>query len=770
MEHTNLDPCFRLHETLPQLMAAHRNGCPICKQIFARIRGAFPAQFSPTLATWTICQPSEETLKILFVNGRGVAVTRIDFRVLSFGYEEGVDYPSRINHLKVVESNITAKMANKPFDDTNPDALPEAFLGVRQEEWLLDQSPDVVLPQLAYPFSTRTDDDLVIKLAQCWLDSCVSGHTEKCSKDLGYIPPRLLDLRGSSIKLAVRHELEPLKLSYAALSHCWGKTSQPLVLTTQNKDSLCDGILMEILPQTFRDAILLCRKLSIQFLWIDSLCIIQSGELHEEDWQSHVSKMSSIYSRCILCIAADAAEDGTGGLFVTRDTTLFRPLFVNNVMHSHDSMAPPYKPPLSSSDSISRNKAGLIILNTSQTNLDLSTCHLPTRAWAYQERFLSPRVLHFGQDQIYWECISCDFASECFPRGGHAAHLNSLGSHLGPFAFDSSLNPNDQWGRIVDHYSERNLSYHKDKIPAIAGLAKQFSDAYHCTNYVAGFFESQLPVGLLWKRKRLPFSIVAEEKETRPMELYTAPTFSWASTTIPVEFPDFQPTGLNEFQILAEVKDIECKLIDQRNMFGEILSATMLITAPLYELSLTPAEIQTDVRQLDAEQTFVCFLDSTITRGYPSKYYDYLPVLVWNQSYNRSLSERCFIERSQDLLDSEYKPNESQYIEIVFDDKQQDLQVQYYVLWIRRRQRVEMYYTTVWHEGVILKRCQDNSGTDTEDTFTRTGYIEHAWSLEFDDQSPWIIEREFRGAGNWGPIDISDFQPPQESRETIRIL
>lgn len=27
------------------------------------------------------------------------------------------------------------------------------------------------------------------------------------------------------------------------------------------------------------------------------------------------------------------------------------------------------------------------------------------RAWAYQERLLAPRVLHFGKDESVWECI-----------------------------------------------------------------------------------------------------------------------------------------------------------------------------------------------------------------------------------------------------------------------------------------------------------------------------------------------------------------------------
>jgi hypothetical protein len=772
MEHTRLDPCYRLHETLPQLMAAKRNGCPMCKQLFARIRSALPVLFSPIFSTWIVCQPAEETIKFYFVNERGVQANFIDFKVLRFEHEEGSSVSPELNHLNVVESIIMAKMADKPFDDTINDAIPEALLAIKYKNWSLDQTPNVALPQIAYPLSTRTDDDAVIKLAQAWLDDCVSQHTEKCGQNLGYKPPRVLDLRGSSPKLAARQELEPLKLSFAALSHCWGKMAQPLVLTTQNYDSLCDRICMEMLPQTFHDAILLCRKLSIHFLWIDSLCIIQRGELHEADWRLHVSEMALIYSQCVLCIAADAAENGNGGLFTTRDTTLFRPLFIYNSIHSDAIARNAHVSPLPSDENASGSRAGLIVLNTSQTDMDLSFCHLPKRAWAYQERFLAPRVLHFGRDQIYWECLSCDFASECFPRGRNAAHLDSLGESLGPFTFDPSLDLNQQWGDIINHYSARNLTYHKDKLDAIAGLAKHLSDANRgaCINYVAGFFETQLPVGLLWKRKK-HFPNIGDT-EARPIEPYTSPSWSWASTTIAVEFPDFQPRGLDKFQLLAEMGDIECKLIDQSNIFGKVFSAAMLITGPLYRLSLTPMEITDDVRVHDADQHFKSFLDISVTRSYLNGYYGYSPTLFWNQSYNRNLSERCLVERQQDLLDGKYTSKEDQYFEIVFDTKQRNFQAHYYVFWIRRGQRVAIYHTTVWYEGVILKKCQNKHGSYVGDTYMRVGYILHTWSLHFDDdyEAQIGLSAEFGGAGDWAPIDISDFQPPREAKEMIRIL
>jgi hypothetical protein len=67
---------------------------------------------------------------------------------------------------------------------------------------------------------------------------------------------------------------------YAVLSHCWGLI--PFTTLTRERLScfMQDGIADEILPANFLDAIWMCRQLQIRYLWIDSLCIIQSRFRH----------------------------------------------------------------------------------------------------------------------------------------------------------------------------------------------------------------------------------------------------------------------------------------------------------------------------------------------------------------------------------------------------------------------------------------------------------------------------------------------------------
>lgn len=67
------------------------------------------------------------------------------------------------------------------------------------------------------------------------------------------------------------------------------------------------SIPLSSLNQTFRDAINVTRSLDLQYLWIDSLCIIQDSP---SDWTRVSAKICSVYNNAILNIAATSAANG----------------------------------------------------------------------------------------------------------------------------------------------------------------------------------------------------------------------------------------------------------------------------------------------------------------------------------------------------------------------------------------------------------------------------------------------------------------------------
>jgi hypothetical protein len=57
----------------------------------------------------------------------------------------------------------------------------------------------------------------------------------------------------------------------------------------------------DTLPKNFRKAVLVARNLGVQYLWIDSLCIIQDDT---DDWTRESANMCSIYTHSYTTIAA----------------------------------------------------------------------------------------------------------------------------------------------------------------------------------------------------------------------------------------------------------------------------------------------------------------------------------------------------------------------------------------------------------------------------------------------------------------------------------
>lgn len=165
-------------------------------------------------------------------------------------------------------------------------------------------------------------------------------------------------------------------------------------------------ILLEDLPKTFREAITICRKLAIPYLWIDSICIIQDSP---QDWQIQSSKMHSIYHDSAITLAAIDAVDSSQGLFLPKHPlTDIVPLPGTFGGRGQAYVGPP---------SFDRYSHALVpVINGEQrlfqqVNSMASVVCFPisgvlhTRAWALQELRLSRRVLHFFKGEMMWRCI-----------------------------------------------------------------------------------------------------------------------------------------------------------------------------------------------------------------------------------------------------------------------------------------------------------------------------------------------------------------------------
>ncbi|KAF2826145.1 HET-domain-containing protein, partial [Ophiobolus disseminans] len=275
--------------------------------------------------------------------------------------------------------------------------------------------------------------------------------------------------------------------------------------TTRQPDTLTQHIVSiswKSLPKTFQEAIIFARKFGVQFLWVDSLCIIQDDL---DDWQAQAAEMAYIYQRSVLTIAGSSSSGPTQGIFRHA-----------NPEHLDSPIT----------GSIGQTKLNKIRI---RKPLGHDTDELPLlhRCWVHQERLLSPRYLHFGENELIWECME-RIRCECGGMRPGRQIFNPTWPTPKDYLHPGVLTHPDwmmrrgpsAWHAVVSDYSGMGLTKAEDIFPAISGLAKIVREATHW-QYIAGLWKKSIMVDLVWKTE--------QPRKAVRCEPWRAPTFSWAS-------------------------------------------------------------------------------------------------------------------------------------------------------------------------------------------------------------------------------------------------
>jgi hypothetical protein len=152
-------------------------------------------------------------------------------------------------------------------------------------------------------------------MAKRWLRTCLGGHVNCPSNIHSSLPTRVIDVRPSTPYLLQTNEMEG---RYATLSHCWGpKETPPLITITATLEQRMDGVHPHELPASRNGASEITRELGIDYLWIDSLCIIQDSQ---QDWTNESTRMADIYGNSFLTIAASRSPNSHSVIFSSRES------------------------------------------------------------------------------------------------------------------------------------------------------------------------------------------------------------------------------------------------------------------------------------------------------------------------------------------------------------------------------------------------------------------------------------------------------------------
>lgn len=177
---------------------------------------------------------------------------------------------------------------------------------------------------------------------------------------------------------------------------------------------------------------------------------------------------------------------------------------------------------------------------------DVASCPLDRRGWCMQERLLAPAILHYGAQQLFWECR----AYHAYEDGRLSLNGGTLDGETGKFITLRQrilLPPTDGWGvwyRLVEEYSSRALTRLSDKLPALAGAAAIFRKARGEGTYIAGLWKEDIVQGLVWgahyhhfPSRKVPGYMLSDTCAvlTKP-PTRRAPSWSWASVDGSVMF------------------------------------------------------------------------------------------------------------------------------------------------------------------------------------------------------------------------------------------
>ena len=244
------------------------------------------------------------------------------------------------------------------------------------------RNPDI---QIGFPIVPVAPNPTYFKLLHAWLQQCDEDHGKEChGLSFRTLPTRVIDVGPPNSKsLRLHSSLKDEQGDYVVLSHCWGNLSleakQRFCTYSHNFEARSKGFNIDILPESFRDAVEITRALGKQYLWIDSLCIKQDED-DKSDWETESRRMDTVFALAYCTIAASSATNSKEG-FLKRNSS---------------SECIPIK-----SDS---GKLLYVCEDVDNFEKDVEDAPLNKRAWVLQERALSRRILHFTKNQTYWEC------------------------------------------------------------------------------------------------------------------------------------------------------------------------------------------------------------------------------------------------------------------------------------------------------------------------------------------------------------------------------
>lgn len=201
-------------------------------------------------------------------------------------------------------------------------------------------------------------------------------------------------------------------------------------------------------------------------------------------------------------------------------------------------------------------------------------CPLSSRGWTLQESILSRRHLYYGARQIYWKCpaglesadgicVGLNAPDHDYKALSNVLHTISVNHGEGDLPDKSLLL--QEYYRLVEDYSRRQLTRESDKLPAFSGLARRFQQCLGA-DYLTGLWSTDLERGLLWRDN---------SGCCMPATTYRAPSWSWAVTDGEISFDRREPFPPSSLKM--KILEYDVTLKNRNELYGEVQSGYLVV-------------------------------------------------------------------------------------------------------------------------------------------------------------------------------------------------
>jgi hypothetical protein len=340
----------------------------------------------------------------------------------------------------------------------------------------------------------------------------------------GLLPTRCLELCKDKVFL---RETKEACGTYVTLSHRWNQETEDTRTTMKNYTERLGGNWDCTLPKLYTDVLELAQRLSIKYVWIDSMCIIQAGD-GGHDWRKEAGKMAPYYQGSLITVLASSS---------TREHGLYPEKM--QIPSATELVRLPYR------NRESRRQGHFYVYRNAlrgraQFESAVVSSNLLSRGWVFQEYHLSRRSVSFTPHGMFFECKSNGAVNEWNQGLKSEKDYHSI----------------DWYENYLSQYSGLQLTKPtQDRLVALSGVMDEFLQSTNkhqrlrqqicwlsplesgdtSSWWLTGLWKFNIIPGLVWQ---IDINITA------PLDRATKfPSWSWASIVAPVSWKGMTHVG-----------------------------------------------------------------------------------------------------------------------------------------------------------------------------------------------------------------------------------